>query len=494
MEILTVEEAILKGKAEFDALAQAAMQPPGSETTIDRIERDLWKGLLNLGRTLLQGAVARRGTGDLGETFTSDGRDLKRLPRLHFRRYVSVFGPITIPRTVYGTRETQKHEVVPLDAMLGLPLGDQSYLLQEWDQAFVVQGSYSQATATVERILGLGQSVRSLEHMNRSMAKEVEGFRATQPPSPPADKEALLVLTADGKGIPIRKAKEEHEPRLELKKGERPNKKREACVGAVYEIEPFVRTPEDVVQEVRRKELQANRPNPKNKEVRAEMTREIGGETVKGKDRIFSWFAKELQARDPQRQCPLVCVMDGDRGLWKQVKTQVPDAVPVLDLFHVMTRVWAAVHCFHPEDSKEAEQLATAKLREILKGKVGRVIGGFKQMATKRGLSAQKRKRLSKALAYLKNNLAFMRYDEYLAKGYPIGSGVAEGACKHVVKDRMELTGMRWRVEGAQAMLDLRTVYLNGQWDIFQNHRIEHERERLYPYRAKVLESLRSAA
>lgn len=161
--------------------------------------------------------------------------------------------------------------------------------------------------------------------------------------------------------------------------------------------------------------------------------------------------------------------MDGDRSLWKQAKAQVPDAVPILDIFHV-------------------------KLEEILKGKAGRVIGGLKQMATKRGLSAGKRKQLSTALAYLKNNLASMRYYEYLAKGYPIGSGVAEGACRHVVKDRMELTGMRWRVEGTQSMSDIQAVYLNGQLKAFQLSRAQHETQHLYPYRGEVLDFLRSVA
>lgn len=494
MEIMTAEEAILKGKAEFEALVQAVTQAPDSKTTMHQMERNIWDGILGLGNTLLQVFVARQGTGDLGEAFTFEGQELKRLPRLHRRRYVSVFGPLAILRTVYGTRETQKHEVIPLDAMLGLPDGEFSYLLQDWDQAFCVQGSYSQAEATVERVLGLGQSVRSLEHMNRSMAEGVEGFRAAQPPSTVTDKGSLLVLTADGKGVPIRKEVGEQRRRVRLKPGEKPNKKREACVGAVYEIAPFVRTPEDVVLDVQRKERQADRPKPQNKEVRAEMTLEIEGQEVKGKDRIFSWFTQEVQARDPQGQCPLVCVMDGDRGLWRQLKAQILNAVPILDLFHVMERLWVAAHCFYPEGSKEAEQFVTAKLREVLKGKAGRVIGGLKQMATKRRLSAWRRKQLFTALVYLKNNLAFMRYDEYLAKGYPIGSGVAEGACRHVVKDRMELTGMRWRVEGAQSMLDLRAVYLNGQWEAFQHYRAQHEPERLYPYRSEVINIMRSSA
>ena len=88
----------------------------------------------------------------------------------------------------------------------------------------------------------------------------------------------------------------------------------------------------------------------------------------------------------------------------------------------------------------------------------------------------------------------FMKYDEYLAGGYPIGSGVAEGACRHLVKDRMELTGMRWSIPGAQAMLDLRAVFLNDDWEAFQQHRIKQERRGLYPYCSQVQRKHRKAA
>ena len=122
------------------------------------------------------------------------------------------------------------------------------------------------------------------------------------------------------------------------------------------------------------------------------------------------------------------------------------------------------------------------------------MIGGLKQMATKQDLKGSKSKQLSAVIGYLERNRRFMRYDKYLAAGFPIGSGVAEGACRHLVKDRMELTGMRWRIPGAQAMLNLRAVYLNGDWDAFQHHRIRAERRRLYPYLALVRRKQRNAA
>ena len=108
------------------------------------------------------------------------------------------------------------------------------------------------------------------------------------------------------------------------------------------------------------------------------------------------------------------------------------------------------------------------------------MIAGLRRRLTRGQLSGPKRKGVKAAVEDLANNREHMRYDEYLAAGYPIGSGVAEGACRHLVKDRLEQTGMRWTVEGAQAMLPIRALYLNDQWEGFLEYRVEQEQTRLY--------------
>jgi hypothetical protein len=132
------------------------------------------------------------------------------------------------------------------------------------------------------------------------------------------------------------------------------------------------------------------------------------------------------------------------------------------------------------EGSEEAERFVAERLRGLLEGRVGYVIGGLRQRLTKHGLSGARRKALGSVITYLENNREHMRYDRYIAAGYPIGSGVAEGACHHLVKDRMEQSGMRWTVSGAQAMLHLRATYLNDQWDEFIEDRLEREQTELY--------------
>ena len=498
--IMSQEQAIFKAKMEFSRIEANVHQAATAGQRIDNFERDLWEQLLGLGHILMQVFVEKQGTGDLGETFEYEGRTLKRLDKEHARRYVSVFGELKINRTVYGTRETQKHEVIPLDAILGLPDSDYSYLLQEWDQEFCVQNSFARSRESISRILKLDQSVRSLEAMNQSMAEDVESFRATEPLSRPVQAGEILVLTADGKGIPMRKDNPQDNPqdnpvqKQRRTKGQKANKKRMACAGAVYTINPFIRTAEDIVDEVIRSNRVNDRPEPQNKKLRAELTRTIDGVEVNGKDTIFSWFKEEIAFRNPDGAMAVVCVMDGERALWKKLGEMELNVVAILDIFHALERVWDAAYCFHPEGSNEAEEFVTARLMRILEGDIGRVIGGLRQMATKQNLRGSKKQRLDAAVNYLENNRDNMRYDEYLAKGYPIGSGVVEGICRYVIKDRMELTGMRWRTEGAQAMLDLRAVYCNGDWERFQQSRIEENDRKLYPYKELVKQQLKNAA
>jgi hypothetical protein len=285
--------------------------------------------------------------------------------------------------------------------------------------------------------------------------------------------------------------KDEPAPGGRRKKGEKANKKRMACVGAVYTIEPFVRTADDVVDEVMRKKAAENRPVPQHKQVRAELTRQIDAVEVSGKDRIFGWSKQQVEAINPrgengERKKPVVCVMDGERALWKMLMRHLCRIVCILDIFHVLERIWQAAHCFHPEGSDAAREFVNQRLKRILEGDVGRVIGGLKQMATKQNLGGAQLKQLQSAIGYLHNNRRFMHYEQYLAAGYPIGSGVAEGACRHLVKDRMERTGMRWVVPSAQAMLELRAIHAGDQWQEFQSYRTNAESRRIYPYKQLV--------
>ena len=172
--------------------------------------------------------------------------------------------------------------------------------------------------------------------------------------------------------------------------------------------------------------------------------------------------------------------MDGERQLWDLQKEWFGRAVGILDLFHALKRLWEVADCVVSEKSSTSSEFVTHHLQMLLEGKVGYVIRNFRGLIKQRGLRGSKKKTLESAITYYENNRAHMRYDEYLAAGYPIASGVIEGACHHFVKDRMEGAGMRWELEGAQEMLSLRAIYLNGQWDDFIAYRIVREQASLY--------------
>jgi hypothetical protein len=479
--IMSQEQAFLKAQEQLESIVGFVRAAGREGLRIDEVERGLFQSLLTLGLTMLKAFVAGAGDGDAGADFQQDGHTLRRSVEPHTRRYLSVFGELEIRRYVYARREGQKAESVPLDAQLGLPAGEFSYVLEDWLQRLCIKESFREGVASLQMLLGLKPGIRSAEHMNQSVGSYAERYQTAQPQPQPEEEAAIFVVTADGKGVPMRRPLEERVKATPRRtKGEKANKKQMACVGAIYSIDPFVRTADDVVDELQRKARAADRPLPQHKRVWAEMTRALEGHTYNGKSLLFAEMALELSRRNPGHAKPVVCLMDGEAALWEVQRGWLPHALGILDLFHVLERLWHVSYCFHPEGSTEAQEFVTHRLRLLLQGKVGYVIGGLKHLLRQHGLQGQKRRTVLSTIGYYQNNRDHMRYDEYLAAGYPIGSGVAEGACRHVVKDRMEQTGMRWTQEGAQSMLHLRVLYLNGNWDSFINYRIECEQERLY--------------
>jgi hypothetical protein len=480
--IIAQEQALLKAEKQFGALVDSLRQASSAGERMDRVERGLFKELLELGHTLLSSFVAAQGDGDVGETTTTPvGESCRRLPEPHERRYVSVFGELLIRRFVYGTREGQKIEYVPLDHRLGLPAGEFSYVYEDWVQRLCIQNSFAEAGQSLECLLGLRSGVRTLEHMNQTLASYAESFQDQRPMPQASEEGELLVFTGDGKGVPMRRPLEDRvSGRKRRAKGEKANKKQMSYVGAVYSIDRFVRTADDVIDELRRHERRADRPQPQHKHVWTEMTETLEEVTVNGREKLFARLADEAVLRNTGGRKEIVCLLDGERALWEMYAVHFPFAMGILDIFHVLEKLWLAAHCFHPEGSDAAADFATDRLRQLLEGKVGYVIGGLRQMRTKGRLSCGKARTLQSVIGYLENNREHMRYDEYLAAGYPIGSGVAEGACRHVVKDRMEKSGMRWTLEGAQSMLDTRAIYINGDWDAFISYRIKTEQAEPY--------------
>jgi len=477
----------LTGMAEN--LTAFVQQAAAQGTAAHEVEKEVWKRVLAMGRQATGHFFQMQGDGDVGETIEMpDESTLRRLENPHRRTYRSIFGPFTLSRFVYGTREGQRIDFVPFDARLELPESEYSYLLQDWAGTLSVEHAFGRTAETLETILGLSLPVDSLERMSRKMAESVTGFRDSLKKPPIQEEGEILVATADGKGIPMRRPADQRPVGARQKKGEKANKKQMATLGCVYTVNPKLRSADDVVEALFR-ECSAREsdksvdPVAQHKRIWSSLTYDEGDLHVDAETEVFSWMAHEVDSRRRADQ-PMVCLMDGQRSLWASCETNLPDEmVEILDLLHVTSYLWDAAYLFHAEGSDEAAAFVHDRALRILRGEVGYVIGGLRQMATKHSLPAAKTKRLTRVCNYFQHNRDRMRYDEYLAAGFPIASGVIEGACRHVVKDRMERAGMRWTIDGAQAMLDLRSTSINGQWPAFQSHRITAETEQLYPDR-----------
>jgi hypothetical protein len=458
------------------------------------VEHEIWRQVLSLGRHCLAQFLALQGEGDMGATIRPEaGQEWQRLEDRHSRRYVSIFGVFELSRVGYGSREGQKIAFVPLDNRLQLPAGAYSYVLQDWAQGLCVESAFGPVSATLQRLLGLSLSVDSLERMNAQMAEPVETYRAERPPPAAAEEGELLVASADGKGIVMRRSADDPAPVTHRTKGDKASQKQMATVATVYTVDRHVRTPEEVVAALFRDHRDGPpppRPRPQHKHVWARLSRHDPDGAHSGIDLVHEEMLNEVverNHRDHEWRRPMLCLYDGQESLWEARDRHLPAAfIDILDLLHVTPRLWKAAHLFHKEKSAAAEQFVRERGLRVLQGHVSGVIRGLREMGTKHGLTGARKKSLAQICGYLEKNRERMRYDTYLAQGYPIASGVIEGACRHLVKDRMERAGMHWTPAGAQAMLDVRSVHVDGDWEKYQAYRRERESQQLYPHRHLV--------
>jgi hypothetical protein len=340
----------------------------------------------------------------------------------------------------------------------------------------IVQGPFQEALDNLHEDLGADIPKRSAERILVDASQDVETFYARRTGAHPKATGPILVAAVDCKGIPM--VRPGPAPRVVRRgKGEKANKKRMATVAAVYTMKPRVRTPLQVVKSLFR---EAKSPRRKGRDGGPERKR-VWASLRAGKDAFIEDVKAEVERRDPHEQKTRVVVSDGERALQIRMGRALPGAVVVLDIIHALEKVWIAAYVFHPEGSPEAQEFVRERALRILEGGVGQVVKGLRQMATKHRLSPARRKTLRNMADYLYRNRFRMRYDDYLARGLPIASGNVEGACKNLIRDRMERSGMRWSEEGAEAMVKVRAVYLSDDFEEYWNYHVQQEQGRLYP-------------
>ena len=454
----------------LEGAAQASLGLPEVERESERRGRELL-------RLALQAHIDSRGVGDVGDAIimqAADGPVRLAYKRLHSRPLLTLFGEVRVTRMGYGAPGHQA--LHPLDAELMLPGRIYSYECQRRLLKAVVCSPFDEAIGMLADTTGLGVPKRSAEQLVREAAVDFEQFYAQRAGADvkPAEGE-ILVAAIDCKGIPM--VKPERALRVVRRgKGEKANKKRMATVAAVHNQAPVVRTPQEVLDNLFANGEQPERqprPRPRHKRVWASLTAD--------KDTFIADVKAEMTRRDPDRQHTWVIVTDGERALQRRVAESFGDVTLILDLLHALEKLWKAAYVPHPEGSPEAQTFVYQRAKRILEGHVSQVTKGLRQIVTKRRLTETNAKTLLDVAAYYQRNRDRMRYDIYLANGWPIASGTVEGACKNLIRDRFERSGMRWTQETAEALLQLRATYLSGDFDNYWKFHVNRDQQRLYP-------------
>jgi len=306
-------------------------------TAAHKVEQDIFTELLKMGHMLLAYLFDLYQGGEQGETIAlSDGRKVKKLSTKHKRSYLSIFGEFNLSRWVYGTREGQKIDYIPMDKLLQLPSNKYSYLLQDWGQSLVVSVPYAETSKVIQRIFSVSFPVSGLERTVLSTSTSSNPYFNQQTSIKPAEQGQIVVTSADCKGVVIRKPNAEEAGFIQetkpvnieqaTPKGHFGNKKM-AVVGASYSVDPYPRTPEKVLESLFRpkgvsvvKDSEQPRPKPVNKHVRACMDRDEKDTLQPARGTIFTWLGDEIKQRNPTGNNTVVLIMDGEKsyGRWAQ--------------------------------------------------------------------------------------------------------------------------------------------------------------------------------
>ena len=449
------------------------------ETRVEAYGRDLLRQALQDHLTVRAYEESR-----LTDVVDADGVPHTTVERQQTRTLTTIFGDVKVDRLAY--RHPGTTNLYPADAALNLPVEQYSHGLRQLAAIEAVQRSYDTSAEAIARITGQTVGKRQVEALVQRAAQDVETFySATDRPAAP---EATLVLSADGKGIVMRreglrpataKAAAAATPKLSarLSPGEKHGRKRMAEVVAVYDALPVPRTAEDILGPNR----DAAVPGP-----RAE-AKWLNASVVDNAASVIQTMFDEGERRDPNHERTWLALVDGNNDQLERIemeaKTRQISLTIHIDFVHVLEYLWAAVWCFFAAGDPKAEAWVLEQGLAILQGRAATVAAAMRRKATVHQLSADKRKAVDRCADYLLRKKRYLDYPTALARGWPIATGIIEGACRHLVKDRFDITGARWGLAGAEAVLKLRAVWSNGDWAAYWAYHLAQEQQRIHAAR-----------
>ena len=418
----------------------------------------------------------------------ADGIRRPNVERAHERELQSVFGGVQVRRLSYRARGAEN--VYPADAGLNLPAEKHSHGLRRLAALEAPRTSFEDAQAAILRQTGQQLGKRQLRELAVAAAHDFKAFYE-QRQRIATEKRDVLVLSCDAKGVVMRHDALREQTRKQaegastklaarLSKGEKRARKRMAEVCAVYEIQPAVRTAADILP-TDQDERTAAQPAPKakNKWLSASVTDDAST--------LVAEMFTEADRRDPEHQRTWVALVDGNNHqidrITKEARKRKLKVTIVVDLIHVLEYLWSAAWSFFTEGDPAAERWVHNKARAILEGKAGIVAASIRRKATRLGLEPKQREGADRAANYLLAKRRHLDYPTALQNGWPIATGVIEGACRHLVKDRMDITGARWGLESAEAILKLRALINNNDFDQYWNFHLAQEHRRVHASR-----------
>lgn len=446
------------------------------------VERIITTDGRELERHLFEEHIDSRGVGDVGDSIIGADGVMRTHKRLLERTLICVFGKITIKRLGYSARGYSS--LFPKDAILNLPTDMYSHGIRKLVAEEAAKTPFSEVVNLVKRVTGVSLPKKAVEMLTKKASIDFDAFYEQEKLQEISKSQQLplLILTTDGKGIVMRKEDlreatrkkaetTQHKLQKRKSKGEKSNAKRMATVASVYRIDRFIRTPEQILGEMRATEFVNVRPRPMQKRVWASIE--------KISEKVTVDLFDEALHRDPNKEKKWVCLVDGDPKQLKRIqavaKKKGVHITIIMDIIHVIEYLWKAARVLHEESSPQAEQWVTERLLAILQGKTAQVAAGIRRSATLRKISKTARLPIDKCSNYLLKNKLYLQYHLYLKEGFPIATGIIEGACRHLIKDRMDVTGARWSLEGAEAIVKLRSLRSSGDFEDYWQFHEEQE-------------------
>jgi hypothetical protein len=488
-----VDDVFGPARDQFEAVIERLRSTGMAGATYSDVETLVEKEGREVLRLLFQGHLDLRGLREVvfDEVVGADGVSRRQRRRGQGRQTTSLFGPVEVTRLRYESASAGVDSLAPLDAELNLPKGRYSHGVAKRLSLEATKGSFDGALEGLERTTGAHVPKRQCEELVQGASQDFDAFYATREMEAIQQEAPCRNLTAmgcDAKGVLVhrddlreqtRKAAERREDLGQDTEEEgRQYRKRMANAAAVYSIEPHVRSPEEVVAGMR-----SVRPVGDKEEGPRPQAKRVWASIEKDSEQVVEETVREALRRDPFQWSQWVATVDGDYTLiaaYEKMaeKYELRNLVIICDIIHVLTYLWLAGKVFHPRSRSKAEAWVLHHVLEVLRGRCSHVAAGMRRSATMREFSQKKRKPVDDCARYLLNHKEHLRYDEYLAAGFPISSGVIEGTIRHLVNDRMGITGARWRLASAEAVLRLRALRCSGDFEAYWHFHEDQEQQR----------------